>query len=662
MPDGTHRPIPVEQAIDEVADRVQSILERFGPRAVAGYAGTYSVANPATNAVYPAWLKAMGSRMGFTSNTIDQPGKAVAQALHGAWLAPPQGFLGADTALIIGANPLIAMSGGLPHTNPGLYLKQALERGFKLIVIDPRRSETAARAYLHLQPKPGEDISIVAGIIRVIAQENLYDRVFVDENVRGFQELCRAVAPFTPESVAARADVPAQALVDAARTFATAGRGVATAGTGPNMSGRGTLLEYLILALNTICGRWLRAGERVPNPGTLVPQFSAKAQATPPWSAYGYGEKLRVRGLSNAACGLPTAALADEILLEGEGQVKALFVTGGNPMAAWPDQLKTYEAMKKLELLVQIDIKMAATAKLADYVIAPKLPLEMPGMTINPELLSLYGVGFGYTEAYGHYTPAIVDPPAGSDLIEEWELFYGLAQRMGLQLRLRPLNLGAVVRGPSFPLDMENKPTTDEIFEMITRSSRIPLDEVKKHPHGALFPDPPVYVEPREPDWSSCLDIGNAEMMTDLMELSREAIREPEVFEFRLISRRMMNALNSSGRDLAGLTRSRLYNPAFMNPLDLDRLGLVPGDVVEICSDRASILGVVEADETIRERLISMAHAFGDAPEHDAMVRKIGSNTGRLTSIERDYDRYTGMPLMSNIPVSVRRYEGPLTG
>jgi anaerobic selenocysteine-containing dehydrogenase len=304
----------------------------------------------------------------------------------------------------------------------------------QLVVIDPRRTETARRATLHLQPRPGEDAAIVASLLHVILAEGLHDAAFCEENASGLLALRAAVAPFTPEMVASRADVPAAQLREAARVFARAGRGVATAGTGPNMSGNGTLFEYLLLCLNTLCGRWLREGERVANPGTVVPPFPAVAQAMGPWPAWGFGEKLRVRGFTNTAAGMPTTALADEILLEGDGRVRALINLGGNPVAAWPDQQKTLAAMKKLDLLVQIDIKMSATAKLAHYVIAPKHSLEMAGITLNQDYLALYGVGFGYPEAYGQYTPALTDAPEGSDLLEEWEFFYELAKRMELPL------------------------------------------------------------------------------------------------------------------------------------------------------------------------------------------------------------------------------------
>ncbi len=133
----------------------------------------------------------------------------------------------------------------------------------------------------------------------------------------------------------------------AARLFATAGRGVAVAGTGPGMSSaRGTLLEYLILALNALCGRYLREGEVVWNPGTLVEPVPRFAQASGPFPSFGFEPKLRVRGLGDTLVGPSTAAIADEILEPGDGQIRALISCGGNPLAAWPDQLKVRDALE----------------------------------------------------------------------------------------------------------------------------------------------------------------------------------------------------------------------------------------------------------------------------------------------------------------------------
>ena len=660
QPDGTQRPIASEEAIERIAARVRETVDRHGPRSVATYTGTFSFPYPATVPVAMAWMDAIGSPMRFTSSTIDQPGKMIAAALHGAWLGGPQTFESADTWLLVGANPAVSKSVGVPSYNPARHVREAVKRGLKLIVIDPRRSEAARAAAVHLQPRPGEDPAILAGMLRAILGEDRIDAEFVRRNAAGLDALRAAVEPFTPERVARRAGVPAADLVEAARVFAGAKRGMANAGTGPNMAGRGNLTEYLLLCLNTLCGRWQRAGEPIPNPGVLLPPTRAKAQPAAPRPGWGFGEKLRVRGFADTAAGLPTAALADEILLEGEGRVRALFSLGGNPLAAWPDQLKTRRALERLDLNVTLDIKLSATARLADYVIAPKLSLEVPGMTLPPETLTPFAMG--YSVPWGQYSPAVSEPPEGSDLIEDWELFYGLARHMDLPLRV----VSAYSWGPeaaepeTFDLDMREKPTTDELFEALTAGSRVPLAEVKRHPHGAVFPDPAAVVEPPDPGFEARLDLANPVMLDELAEVDAEPDERETGYGFRLVSRRLPDVHNSAGRDIPRLVRKWSYNPAFMHPDDLRALGLESGDAVEIESGHASILGVVEAAPDVRPGVVSMPHAFGDAPERDAELREIGSNTGRLTPVDREYDPYSGIPRMSAIPVHVRpRAAGP---
>jgi anaerobic selenocysteine-containing dehydrogenase len=648
--DGKRMTIDPAQALDEIAAKLEQLIAEHGPRTVALYTGTYSFPYPAGSAMAGAFMKAIGSPMLFTSGSIDQPGKPMAIAFHGRWHAGPQPFSEADTWMLVGANPVVSKWGGIPQYNPGKRLFDALKRGMKLIVIDPRVTECARRAHVHLQCKPGEDPALLASIANVIIAEGLFDEAFIDGDVEGFAALEEAVAPFTPEYAARRADVPAAQIVEAARIFAGGQRGMATAGTGPNMAPRGTLTEYLVLVINTLCGRWLREGEKMPNPFVLLPERRGRAQAEPKPRAWGFGERLRVRGLADNASGLSSAALADEILVDGEGQVKALFSVGGNPMAAWPDQLKTFAAMKRLELNVSLDIKMSATAKLADYVLPPKIGLETPAMTQPNEGIWFYGFSTGFPEPYAMYQPSLTQPPAGARLLEEWEVFFGLAQRLGLTLRFA-----------GEQLDMTNKPTTDELFERMCRGSRIPLEEVKLHPHGHIFDDPSITVLGKDPASEERLDVGNPEMMTELAEVRTEPLSDHggyagELrFTHRLVSRRLNDVYNSSGRDIPRLVRNHRYNPAYMNPGDIDALGLHDGDVVEISSHHATILGVVEAAGDVRSGVVSMAHAFGDAPEHDRDLFYIGANTGRLTSVEDHFDPRTGMPRMSAIPVNIKR-------
>src|SRR5262249_10829717 len=151
-----------------------------------------------------------------------------------------------------------------------------------------------------------------------------------------------------------------------------------------------------------------KAGKPVNRPNVLLPPFTPKAQAAGPFPAWGFGERMRVRDLGMSAAGLPVTALPEEIMLEGDGQVKALICVGANPMAAWPDQRKTQQAMEALDLLICLDTQMSQTARLASYVIAPKVHLETPGMSYGPESMKYYTTSFGFSGAYGQYSPALV--------------------------------------------------------------------------------------------------------------------------------------------------------------------------------------------------------------------------------------------------------------
>ena len=667
QPDGSYADIGAEQAMDEIATRLQQLIADHGPRSVAMYLGTNGLPYPASALTGNAFMRAIESPMFFTANTIDQPGKQIALAAHGHWLGGDVDFHEADSWMLVGTNPLVSKAIGIPGQNPSQNLRAAIERGMKLIVIDPRRSQTAARAAIHLQPRPGEDVSILAGMINIIIDRGWHDAAFIDENVHGFTALAGAVSGFTPEYVAERADIPQHQLLRAAEVFATHGAhgGMVNAGTGANFALHGNLLEYLCLCLTTICGRWQRAGAKVTRPNALLPAFTAKAQAHPPYEGWGYGEKLRVRGLTDAVCGMPTAALADEILLDGDGQVKALICIGGNPMAAWPDQRKTHRALQSLELLVTLDTEMSLTSRLADYVIAPMMQMETPAMTMGSELIKYSTSGTGIPAAYAQYTPRVVDPPAGSDLIEEWKFFLGLTKRMNLEMWF--VNFfggggGKFMESPPIVLQMNGDTdlSTEELFEQMCATSRIPLAEVRRHPHGQIF-DVDAVVQERDPDCTAQLDVGNQYMLDELDAVMSEdyaAARSDSRFPFRLVPRRHQNFMNSSGTALGALNRGKPYNPVYMHPDAVAHLGLTSGCSVLVTSRHDSVPAVLEADDTLRSDVVAMHHAFGGMPDEDDDFREFGTNVGRLVATDVDYDPITGLPRQGNIAVSIDSMPG----
>jgi anaerobic selenocysteine-containing dehydrogenase len=548
--------------------------------------------------------------------------------------------------MMVGNNPLISSYGslgGLPSFSPTDILNRNKKRGIKLICIDPRRTELAKRADVHLQPIPGEDPTLLAAILRFILKEGLEDSDFADEYVEGLDELRAAIEPFDLDYAAERAGVPAEQIEVAARLFAAGPRGAASTGTGPSMAPRSSLSEHLIGCLNAVCGRFNRAGETIANPGVLSPARPYTAAVTPPDALEPFfrrGERPRVRGLLPLIGELPTAALAEEILMPGEGQVRALITSGGNPVVAFPDQLRTIEALDSLDLHVCLDVYMGATAKRADYVIASRLSLERPDV---PTTIDTW-----FEQPYTQYTPAILEPDF--DVLAEWEFFYGLAQRMGTEIQLA---------GGS--LDLESKPTSDEVLDLVYARSRIPMSEVRKYPGGHIYEEVRVEVEPKPPDSDGRFALTPVGVVEELAAVRRESMAaefvpgfDPAIHTHRLISRRLRHVVNSTGQHLSGLRKEGETNYAWLHPDDLEGLGLESGDVIEIRSTRAAIYGVVASSDDLRPGVISMAHAYGGAPAADGKVREIGAPTGRLIDATVAFDPLTGMPCQSAIPVSIK--------
>ena len=643
LPDGRYEKISSEQAMDEIAEQLKKIIARDGPRAVATYNGSYAFQNSAAVPVSRAWHDGIKSPSYYTSVTIDQPAKAIVGLRAGFWGAGVHRFAEADVIMLLGNNPLVShfsANGGLPPFSPSIRLRKARKAGLKLITVDPRKTETALRSDIHLAIKPGEDSVLLAGMIKYILQEGLQDREFCRDHLANLDALEAHIVPFDLDYVASRTDLSVSDIEAAARMFANAKRGTALTGTGPDMSPNPNLTEHLVLALNAICGRFNRAGDPL-NPSVLGSYRPRKAQAYAPRSPAIEPEKCRVQGLTEisglTAIGrireMPVSVLSDEILTPGAGQVKALISVGGNPAVAWPDQEKTCRALKSLELSVSIDIKMSATARLADYIIAPKLCLEREDVTLL--------VDSWYEEPYAHYAEALVEPEF--DVIEEWEFFWGLARRMGTEILL-----------PGGPLDLDNKPTKFEVLENITRGSKVPLAEIRAHTGGHVFEGISA-VAAAPVNAGERLNMLPGGVEDEINQVFSRPAAGLDGFEFLLVSQRLKHVYNSSGRDLEALMKKGTTNPAYLHPDDLEKLGIEAGDEVIIESRHGRVTAVAEVSPKMKSGVISMSHAWGDLPGagDGPSVREVGSCIALLVSNSEEMEKFSGMPRFSSIPVNV---------
>ncbi len=645
LADGTRIEIPLEQALDEIAERLSAVRTEYGADAVAGYKGGGAFFTASAVVMLNDFMRALGSPKTYSSVTIDQSAKAVAAGRLGMWLPGKLPNDKCGVMLLVGTNPMVSVNPPFDCRNPVKRMKEARARGMKLIIIDPRRTETAQFADLLIQPLPGEDPTLIAGIIREMLVNGWYDAAFCDAHVADLDMLRAAVEPFTLDYVEARADVPAAQVTEAARLFGGAGlSGLAGSSTGPDMGPYSNLAEHLIETMNVLAGAFIREGEPIPNPGAILPRYPRPAQVSPADRPWENGPTSRIDGSGSMMDEMMTGVMADEILTPGDGQVRAMIVHGGNPASSVPDQAKIVRALRSLDLLVCIEPILSITAELADYVLPPRLQYERADMHFW-----LYESMIYRDAPFARYTPQVVTPPEGSDLTDDWYVFWSLAKRMGLQLTY----LGE-------PLDMTDVPSTDALLAIVSRHSAMPFDELKRQPHGAVVDETVQLAEPAQPGWQGRFTLMPDDVAGEVKLVLGEYPAEEAMYDFRLAVRRLRETMNSVGRDLPTTRKRQPFNRAYVNPGDLAERGIVDGDEVRIRSRHGEIVAVAEGDPTLRSRVVSIAHGFGGLPDPKGGNRgyyQDGVSTNLLLEDERR-ETINAMPRMTGIPIAFSRSGG----
>lgn len=635
---GAFEPIAAEDAAQRIAGQLQAIIAEHGPDAVGVFMGTQSVFATLTRPMGRAWFAATGSRKFFATMTIDQSAKWVAAARMGEYLGGRQSFGEADVWVLAGTNPLVSVNGGAGDgvlmQNPSVELAEARKRGMKLVVIDPRRTESAFQADIHLSPRPGCDALIFAGMLNLILSERLYDREFCARHANGLADLAAAVAEATPERVARIADIPREDFVAATRLFAAGPRGRIFTGTGVCMGRHSNLAEHLATCLNVVCGRFQREGDLATGNAVLGADVAPRAEVAPPDRTWERGYQTRL-GAGLLRGEVPTNTMCDEILAPGADRLRALVVWGGNPVVALPDSDKALRALSSLDLLVTIDTRMSETARIADYVIAPTMTYERADNTVNLEPY--------FAHPYAMATEAIVAPPPG--VIEDWQFFWLLGKAMGKQMTLAGRDL-----------DMEVMPRSADLLALLAAHGRVPLAEVAAAPHGFAAPPRKTRVAPaREEARCNRLELLPGDVHAELESMLAEASEPPEG-EFRLAVRRMRELMNSLGREIDRLPRQP-FNPAFLNPSEMERLDLAEDSPVRISSAHGSVLAQARSDETVRPGVVAMTHCwsplFGSRDARNDSGKAVNINL--LTSGDEVVQSINRMPLLTSFAVRVER-------
>ena len=405
-----------DEAFEEIDRRLSPILADHGKNAVAVYLGNPNAHNLSAITHGPAWLRVLGTQNLYTASTVDQMPKQVSSGLmFGTILSVPIPDVDrCDHLLLLGANPLVSNGSLLTAPNMRGRLRGIRERGGKVVVIDPRRTRTAAEADEHHFIRPGTDALLLAAMACTIVEEGLDDPGEVAEHLNGLDELRALVRDFTPEAVAGACGIPAEEIRRMARELAAAERAAVYGRIGTCTQELGTHASWLVDVLNVLTGNLDREG------GVMFTRAAAGQKNSTGAGGSGRGVRFgrwtsRVRGLPEYYGELPVSVLAEEIDTPGEGQVRALITVAGNPLVSTPNSGRLERAVEGLDFMLSIDIYVNETTRHADVVLPAPEPLEK----------SHYDTAFYQLSARNitNFSPAILDREGPA----EWELYMRLA-------------------------------------------------------------------------------------------------------------------------------------------------------------------------------------------------------------------------------------------
>src|SRR4051812_8500546 len=622
QPDGSFAPASWDEAFAVIAQRLPAVMDAHGRDAVAAYIGNPAAHSLAFLVYGKVVLKALGTRNVFPASTVDQFPKQLASAhmFGSATTVPVPDLDRCEHLLVLGANPLASNGSLMTAPDARGRLRAIRARGGRIVVVDPRRSRTAAGADEHLPIPPGTHALLLMALLQVIFAENLDSLNAADALVDGLDEVRALAADFPPEAVADATGLDADAIRRVARDFATAPSAVAYGRIGTTTQAFGTTASWLIDVLNVVTGNLDRPG------GAMFPLPSAGLSNTKGEPGRGRGARFgrwtsRVRGLGEVFGELPVACLAEEIDTPGDGQVRALITVAGNPVVSTPNSDRLAAALDELDFMVSIDIYVNETTRHADVILPSPSPLEKAHFDFVFQ-------GFAIRN-YANYSPPVLPRPAG--MPDEWETvlrLVGVATGQGADADVAAIDdfvvraaIGKEVADPHSPwhgrdveealAELAPRSGPDRLVDLMLRTGPygLTLADLEAQPHGIdLGP-----LQPRLPEVlrtpSGRIELAPPALVADVARL-HEALGAPRA-DLVLIGRRHLRSNNSWMHNLPLLVRGPEQCTLHVHPDDAARLALVDGGRATIRSRVGTIEAPVEVTPDIRPGVVSLPHGWG---------------------------------------------------
>ncbi|MGW6333301.1 molybdopterin oxidoreductase family protein [Nocardia rhamnosiphila] len=596
-------PIGWDEAFREIGNRLRRVRREHGPHSVGMYLGNPAAHNSAIMYAF-ALRMALMTRNFYTASSIDQfPQEFVAWQMYGSnFLMPIADIDRTDRMVIIGANP--AVSNGSVTTMPGARdrIKDVRACGGKVVVIDPRRTETARLADEHVSVLPGGDPYLLLAVLHVLITEDLCDRTAVRTQCAGLDELRELVAGFPPEDAAPYAGVDAETIRRLAREHAAAKSAVMYARIGVCQTVTGTVTHWLVNAINAVTGNLDSPGgqmyatpavDLLPLARRVSPRYGAWTDRSGKYKSFRFE--------------LPVAALASEILDDGPDRIRAMITYAGNPVLSTPQRGQLDKALGSLDFYVAVDMYITETTRHADIILPPLSPLEREDLDILLTMFSVHNnIRFN--------ARAVAPEPEG---LEDWEIMARLTTEiLPLPLRsltgralnavfarfspLRAAALGIAV-GPHGVLRRGRKGVT--VQKVREARGGIDLGPLQPRLHSLIATaDRKVQLAPRQ-------------FVTEarrLLDEARAGGADRDLgFDLRLIGRRHLRSNNSWLHNVPSMVKGRDRCTALMHPQDATARGLSDGGRVTVSSPIGSIVVPVEISDEIRPGTVAVPHGWG---------------------------------------------------
>ena len=623
-----HVEIEWSEALDLAADALASTIKKQGVDAIGAYFGNPSVHNYGMLTHQRNLFRHIRTRNRFSATSVDQlPHHLVSLWCFGHMLLHP--IPDVDRThyfLMLGANPLA--SNGSIWTVPDVRqrLKDLKSRGGKLVVVDPRRTETAELASEHLFIRPGSDAAFLLAMIHVLFRDDLVAPGPLGDFTDGLDEVAAAVSELSPDWAAPLTGIEADDIVRIAHELAKAEAGICYGRMGVSTQAYGALCQWAIQVINVATGHLDKPG------GSLFtrPAMDQVVNTNPG----GFGRfASRGRGLPEFNYELPAATMVDEIRTEGEGQIRLMFTGAGNPVLSTPNGRALDEALEEVDFMISVDPALNETTRHADVILPPTSPLEHDHYDIAFHNLAIRNTA--------RYSPAVFEKPEGA--LHDWEIFSELGARVAARLNLEPM--------PTYP--------PDRMVDAALKSGpygehtdwQLSIDKLKAHPSG-------IDLGPLEPSCPERLQTPNQRIqlaIPDVLADIERFVKDTDVAgdHYRLIGRRHVRDNNSWMHNHYRLMKGKPRCQLLMHPDDVAKEGWQSGMVVTIESRVGAIDAELAASDEMMPGVVSLPHGYGHGlagTRGEVASRHAGVSCNDITD-EQFVDQLSGNAAVNGVSV-----------